>query len=74
MNFDGYPVTLVTKGFCIDLATYVPLVSFLDALRGVDVPRMQLADLSKADAAKVLTGALNQVMDASLVQLASGAL
>ena len=74
MNFDGDPVTLVTKGFGIDLATDVPLVSFLDALRGVDVPRMQLADLSKADAAKVLTGALNQVMDASLVQLASGAL
>jgi len=74
MNFDGDPVTLVTKGFGIDLATDVPLVSFLDALRGVDVPRMPLADLSKAAATKALTGALNQVMDASLVQLASGAL
>lgn len=74
MNFDGDPVTLVTKGFGIDLATDVPLVSFLDALRGIDVPRMPLADLSKAAATKALTGALNQVMDASLVQLASGAL
>ena len=74
MNFDGDPVTLVTKGFGIDLATDVPLVSFLDALRGVDVPRMPLADLSKAAATKALTGALNKVMDASLVQLASGAL
>jgi hypothetical protein len=74
MNFDGDPVTLVTKGFGIDLATDVPLVNFLDALRGVDVPRMPLADLSKAAATKALTGALNQVMDASLVQLASGAL
>lgn len=74
MGFDGDPITLVTKGFGIDLATDVPLVGFLDALRGVEVPWMPLADLSKAAATKALTGALNQVMDASLVQLASGAL
>ena len=74
MNFDGDPITLVTKGFGIALATDVPLVGFLDALRDVEVPRMPLADLSKAAATKALTGALNQVMDASLVQLASGAL
>jgi len=74
MNFDGDPITLVTKGFGIALATDVPLVGFLDALRDVEVPWMPLADLSKAAATKALTGALNQVMDASLVQLASGAL
>jgi len=74
MGFDGDPITLVTKGFGIDLATDVPLVGFLDALRGVEVPWMPLADLSKAAATKALTGALNQVMDASLAQLASGAL
>ncbi len=74
MDLDGEPLTLVARGFGLDIATDAPLASVLGALQGMQVPRLPLAELGGAAGTRAVTGALAHVMDTSLNQLAAGAL
>lgn len=75
MDLDGDPIRLVAGGFGLaDVATDVPISVMLGQLRGAQVPRVPLGDLTKAAGTKVLTATFAERLDASLVQLASGAL
>jgi hypothetical protein len=74
MGLDGDAITLVTNGFGIDIATDLPMVDVLGALRSTEVPRAPLEDMTGATGAEIITGAFALVRDVTLGQLVSGAL
>ncbi|HEY4314410.1 MAG TPA: hypothetical protein VGO19_02755 [Actinomycetes bacterium] len=67
-------MSLVTRGFGLDLAADVPLTQMVGSLQATQVPRVPLGQLSTTLGTQVLQGQFATLRDASLVQLAAGAL
>jgi hypothetical protein len=67
-------MSLVTRGFGLDLAADVPLTQLVGNLQGVQVPRVPLGQLSTSVGTQVLQGQFATLRNASLAQLAAGAL
>jgi len=67
-------MSLVTRGFGLDLAADVPLTQMVGSLQATQVPRVPLGLLSTTLGTQVLQGQFATLREASLVQLAAGAL
>ena len=74
MELDGDALQLVARGFGLAVATDVPLATMVRELQVTEVPRIPLGDLAAGVRAQAVQGSLAQVREASLFQLAAGAL
>ena len=74
MGLDGRAATLVAKGFGIDARLDRPATEVVGVLRGLEVPRQPLVDLTKVGGLRTVGGAIGAVREIGLEQQVAGSI
>jgi hypothetical protein len=70
MEFDGEFVTVVAKGFGMNITAKMNATTILKKLIGAEVPSVALTDLTRAHSARLLSGTLGGARDITALSIA----